>query len=67
MSYPSFNTITITVEGRQVTVPAGTFQAFRLDVTGGDGPFTVYVSSEAPRRVVKIAPIGPPIVIELVK
>ena len=60
--------LTIKVSGPEaVTVPAGTFQAFRLDVTGGDGPFIVYISSTAPRRVVKIAPVGPPILIELVK
>jgi hypothetical protein len=50
-----------------VTVPAGTFDAFRVDVTGGPQSITLWVSTAAPRRVVKIAPSGAPFVLELVK
>lgn len=58
--------ITVKVAGtEEITVPAGTFQAFKLDITG-DEPLTVYVSHESPRRVLKIEVVGQPIAIELV-
>jgi zinc protease len=50
-----------------VTVPAGTFDALRVDVTGLPQGIAMWVSIAAPRRVVKIAPVGTPVVIELVK
>ncbi len=50
-----------------VTVPAGTFQAYRVDVTGSRVPFVMYVTTTTPRRVVKTEFIGQPFVVELVK
>ena len=50
-----------------VVVPAGTFQAYRIAVTGSRVPFTVYVSAAAPRRVVKTEYLGQPLIVELVK
>ena len=50
-----------------VTVPAGTFEAFKVDMSGGQAPVTMWVSTAAPRRILKIAPTGAPIVLELVK
>jgi zinc protease len=50
-----------------VTVPAGTFQAYHVDVTGAKFPFVLYVSVAAPHRVVKQEFVGQPFVIELVK
>jgi len=50
-----------------VTVPAGTFQAYHIDVSGGRVPFVMYVSADAPRRVVKTEFVGQPFVVELVK
>jgi len=50
-----------------VTVPAGTFQGFRIDVTGSRVPFTMYVSTDAPRRLLKTEFVGQPFVVELVK
>ena len=50
-----------------VTVPAGTFQAYRVDVTGSRVPFVMYVTTATPRRVVKTEFIGQPYVVELVK
>ncbi|PYP49009.1 MAG: hypothetical protein DMD45_16050 [Gemmatimonadetes bacterium] len=50
-----------------VSVPAGTFQAFRIDATGSRVPFTMYVTSDAPRRVLKTEFAGQPFVVELVK
>jgi hypothetical protein len=50
-----------------VTVPAGTFDAYRIDITGGPQPLTMWVSTTTPRRIVKLAPGGQPVVLELVK
>jgi hypothetical protein len=50
-----------------VTVPAGTFQAYHVDVSGGRVPIVMYVSADAPRRVVKTEFVGQPFVVELVK
>ena len=61
-------TLTFKVGGPEsVTVPAGTFQAFRIDVTGSRVPFTMYVGTEAPRRVLKTEFVGQPFVVELLK
>lgn len=50
-----------------VTVPAGTFQAYRIEVTGSQSPFVIHVTTEAPRRVVRTEIVGQPVVFELVK
>jgi zinc protease len=50
-----------------VVVPAGTFQAYRVDVTGSKFPFVLYVSVDSPHRVVKQEFVAQPVVIELVK
>lgn len=50
-----------------VTVPAGTFQAYRVEMTGGPAPITMFVSATAPHRIVKMAPAGVPIEFVLVK
>jgi hypothetical protein len=50
-----------------VTVPAGTFQAYRIDVTGSRVPFAMYVSTETPRRILKTEFVGQPFVVELVR
>ena len=61
-------TLTFKVSGPEsVTVPAGTFQAYHIDVTGSRVPFTMYVSTDAPRRVLKTEFVGQPFVVELVK
>ncbi|HEX8392844.1 MAG TPA: insulinase family protein [Longimicrobium sp.] len=48
-----------------VTVPAGTFQAYRVDVTGGSSPMTVWLKVDAPHVLVKQEIVGQPIVVEL--
>lgn len=48
-----------------VTVPAGKFSAFRVDVTGGQAPLVFYVSATTPRRILKIEVVGQPVSIEL--
>lgn len=50
-----------------VTVPAGTFEAYHVDVSGARFPFVLYVSAATPHRVVKQEFVGQPFVIELVK
>jgi len=50
-----------------VTVPAGSFPAWRLDVSGGQAPIAMYVSKATPRRLLKIEFAGQPVVMELVK
>jgi len=59
---------TIKVAGvENVTVPAGTFSAYRLEISGMQLPVVMHVSTESPRRLLRIAPIGAPLVFELVK
>jgi len=61
-------TLTAKVTGTQdVTVPAGTYSAFRVEVSGGSQPYVFYVSRETPRRLLKIEIVGQPLVFELVK
>ncbi|MFL5561492.1 MAG: insulinase family protein [Gemmatimonadaceae bacterium] len=61
-------TFNMKVTGTQsVTVPAGTFDAYVVEMTGGQLPVTIYVTTAQPYRVVKTAPVGPPIEIQLVK
>ena len=61
-------TLSIVVEGVEaVTVPAGTFQAFRISLTGVETPMLMHVSREAPRRVVRLELVGQPLVFELVQ
>jgi zinc protease len=50
-----------------VTVPAGTFQAYRIEVSGGSAPAVMHVSTETPRRIVKIEVVGQPVAFELVR
>jgi len=50
-----------------VVVPAGTFQAYHIAVTGSRVPFVMYVSTTAPRRLVRTEYVGQPLVVELVK
>ncbi len=64
----SAKVITVKVAGEDsVTVPAGTFRVFKVEVSGGETPALLYVSRDAPRRIVKLELVGAPIVFELVK
>ena len=61
-------TFRMKVTGTQsVTVPAGTFDSYVVEMTGGQVPLMFYVTTAEPYRVVKSAPVGPPIEIVLVK
>ncbi len=64
----SIKPFTITVGGAEaITVPAGTFQAFRVSLTGGRLPVVLYVTEQPPRRIIRVEVIGQPIVFELVQ
>ena len=61
-------TATIKVsDAGSVTVPAGTFEAYRVEIQGLQAAAVMTVSKESPRMVLKIEPIGQPLVIERVK
>ncbi|MCH7714946.1 MAG: hypothetical protein IH876_02350 [Gemmatimonadetes bacterium] len=49
----------------EITVPAGTFSAFRIEITGTDTPIHMYLSADD-HRVLKIVPVGQPVAFELV-
>lgn len=49
-----------------VTVGAGTFTAYRLELTQGQESMIMWVSQDAPRRVVRAEIVGQPVAFELV-
>jgi predicted Zn-dependent peptidase len=58
----------IRVEGTEtVTVPAGSYDVFKVVATGGAFPTAMYVTRDAPRRIVRIEIVGQPFVLELVR
>ncbi|NUQ20358.1 MAG: hypothetical protein HOQ09_05290, partial [Gemmatimonadaceae bacterium] len=60
--------ITLKVSGTQtVTVPAGTFETYLVEMSGGPVPVNLYVTTAEPHRLVKTAPVGPPLEIVLAK
>ena len=61
-------TVNYKVSGTQsVTVPAGTFDTYVVDATGGQAPVTLYITTSQPYRVVKLVPVGSPMEIVLAK
>ena len=50
-----------------VTVPAGAIPAYRLELSGMQLPVVMHVSQQSPRRVIRVAPTGAPLVFELVR
>jgi zinc protease len=50
----------------RITVPAGAFDCFRVDLTGGPQRIAFYVTSAAPHRVVQVEIAGSPIAFVLV-
>ncbi len=60
--------ITLTVVGSEtVKVPAGTFETWKVEQKGGEAGAMLYISKDAARRLVKIAPVGQPIELLLAK
>ena len=59
--------LTLQVTGTEsVTVPAGTFQAYRVELSG-QPPLAMFVTTTAPHRVIKLMPVGAPVEFVLVK
>lgn len=73
-SFPVFNPaegtvspVTLTVTGTEtVTVPAGTFEAYRVEMSGEGATMALYVTTAAPHHLVKMAPAGQPVEFVLV-
>jgi zinc protease len=64
----SLKPYTIRVDGMEtITVPAGSFEVFKVVVTGGPFPTAMYVTQAVPRRIVRIEIVGQPFVMELVQ
>lgn len=60
-------TATLKVLGiEEVTVPAGTFETYKVEIQGLEAPAMMSVSTDSPRRLVRIEAIGQPVVMELV-
>jgi hypothetical protein len=60
--------VTLTVKGTEkLTVPAGTFEVYRVDLSGGQAPVAMYITTDASHRLVKIAPRGAPLEFVLAK
>jgi zinc protease len=59
--------LTLTVAGEEkVTVAAGEFDTWKVEMSGGEAPITMWLT-KSNGRVVKIVPTGAPISIELLK
>ncbi|HEX9482946.1 MAG TPA: insulinase family protein, partial [Gemmatimonadaceae bacterium] len=64
----AFNNLTLAVTGTEsLTVPAGTFATYRVELTGQQQPLTFYVSTTAPHRLVKMTMTGTPLEFVLAK
>jgi len=60
--------LTFAVKGTEkLTVPAGTFDVYRVEISGGQAPVAMFVTTEASHRLVKIAPRGAPLEFVLAK
>lgn len=60
--------ITLAVKGTEkLTVPAGVFDVYRVELSGGQGGVAMFVTTDAPHRLVKIAPQGAPLEFVLAK
>ena len=48
-----------------VTVPAGTFDCWKVELTGGQVPMNFYITKAAPYLIVRYELVGPPVAFEL--
>jgi zinc protease len=61
-------TQTATVAGTDsVTVPAGSYDCWKIELTGGEAPLNLYVTKAVPAILVKYEFVGRPIVFELTR
>lgn len=64
----TFNNLTLAVTGTEtLTVPAGTFATYRVELTGQQQPLTLYVTTATPHRLVKMGMTGTPLEFVLAK
>jgi predicted Zn-dependent peptidase len=64
----SVRTLNVQVSGvDSVKVPAGTFRAFKVMMSGGEIPIAYYVSEGSPRRILKVEILETPVAFELVR
>ncbi len=62
----AIRTLTLRVAGEDtVTVPAGTFDCWKVSMEGGAVPINFYVTKAAPFLIAKYEMVGPPIAFEL--
>jgi hypothetical protein len=55
-------TYSLKVTGTEsVEVPAGTFETYKVLMSGGQQPITMYISTAAPHQLVKLTIVGAPI------
>jgi hypothetical protein len=60
--------VTLAVKATEsITVPAGTFDVYRVELAGGHAPVAMYVTTAPPHRLVKVAPQGTPLEFVLTK
>ena len=60
--------VTLAVKATEsITVPAGTFDVYRVQLAGGPAPVAIYVTKAAPHRLIKVAPQGTPLEFVLAK
>ncbi|MBI3568794.1 MAG: insulinase family protein [Gemmatimonadetes bacterium] len=64
----SVTTVSIAVSGEEsVKVVAGTFDAWKADVTGGAAPLTIWIEKGGAHRLLKLALVGTPVEFQLAK
>jgi hypothetical protein len=61
-------TMTLAVVGSEsVTVPAGTFDTWKVEQKQGETSAMLFITKDVSRRLVKVAPVGQPIELHLAK
>jgi predicted Zn-dependent peptidase len=60
--------LSLSVAGTEsVTVPAGTFPVYRVELSGSTPPMTFFVTTAVPYRIVKMTMVGTPLEFVLIK
>ena len=60
--------ITMSVAGTEsITVPAGTFETYRVEQSGGQQTANLWITTAAPHRLVKMTIVGTPLEFVLAK
>ena len=68
MTAETLSALTLSVKATEsLTVPAGTFEVYRVEILGGSAPVAMFVTTRAPHRLVKVAPEGTPLEFVLAK